>query len=122
MVVFWDTELEENLLKKINSNVPVEIQVGDFIQTFLSLVRSGGLLNNLWVLPTVLKINLAVMQWCSRRGKLWYFSGVPSSKISVSRKLAKGELYIDNSSFSPSYVSMLLAQYITLSVTRSAVG
>lgn len=122
MVVFWDTELEENLLKKMNSNVPVEIQVGDFIQTFLSLVRSGGLLNNLWVLPTVLKINLAVMQWCSRRGKLWYFSGVPSSKISVSRKLAKGELYIDNSSFSPSYVSMLLAQYITLSVTRSAVG
>lgn len=122
MVVFWDTELEENLLKKINSNVPVEIQVGDFIQTFLSLVRSGGLLNNLWVLPTVLKINLAVMQWCSRRGKLWYFSGVPSSRISVSRKLAKGELYIDNSSFSPSYVSMLLAQYITLSVTRSAVG
>lgn len=122
MVVFWDTELEENLLKKINSNVPVEIQVGDFIQTFLSLVRSGGLLNNLWVLPAVLKINLAVMQWCSWRGKLWYFSGVPSSRISVSRKLAEGELYIDNSSFSPSYVSMLLAQYITLSVTRSAVG
>lgn len=122
MVVFWDTELEENLLKKINSSLPVEIQVGNFIQTFLSLVRSGGLLNNLWVLPTVLKINLAIMQWCSRRDKLWYFSGVPSSRISVSCKLAKGELYIDNSSFSPSYESMLLAQYIILSVTPSAVG
>lgn len=47
MVVLWDTELEETLLKKINSYLQDEIHVGDFIQTFLSLVRFGGLLNNL---------------------------------------------------------------------------
>lgn len=62
MVVLWDTELEETLLRKINSNLQAEIYVGDFIQTFLLLVRFEGFLNNLWILPTVLKINLTVMQ------------------------------------------------------------
>lgn len=122
MAVLWDTKLEKTLLKKINSNLQAEIHVGDFIQTFLSLVRFEGLLNNLWVLPTALKINLIIMQWYSQRGKLQYFSGMPSSRISVSYILAEGELYTDNSSFSPSCVSMLLAQYITLSIIPSAVG
>lgn len=47
MAVLWDTKLEKTLLKKINSNLQAEINVGDFIQTFLSLVRFEGLLNNL---------------------------------------------------------------------------
>lgn len=70
MAVLWDTELEETLLKKMNSNLQVEIHVGNFIPTFLSLISFGGLLNYPWVWPTVLKINLAIMQWCSRRGKV----------------------------------------------------
>lgn len=121
IVVLWGTELEETLLKNINSNLQAEIHVGDFIQAFLSFVMFGGLLNNLWVLPTVLKINVAVMQWCSQRGKLPYFPGTPSSRISVSYKLAEGELYTDNSSFRSSCVSVLLAQYITLSIIPSTV-
>lgn len=96
MVVLWDTELEETLLKKINSYLQVEIHANNFIQTFLSLVGFGDLLNNPWILPTILKVTLAIMQWCSRRVKLWYFSGTPSSRISVSYKLAEEELYKDN--------------------------
>lgn len=44
VMVLWDTELEKTLLKKMNKNLKVEIRIDHYIQTFLSLVRFGGLL------------------------------------------------------------------------------
>lgn len=118
VMVLWDSELEETLLKnlsnknlnnifknlnnkKMSKNLKVEVHIGHYIQTFLSWVRFGGLSNYPLILSAILKINFALIQCCNQRGKLWYFSGKGTPRIAVSYKLAERELCTDNSSFSP---------------------